>query len=198
MSRHGCWSNTRMPSAGRTGRGDDQAQLTVALHPAHRSAHARVGQRPRRRRRRDHARRAGVPPLHRPRPRRLGFEQSISWSRDDPLNVTFGERPIVEQAYLSLARPAAGQGPPVRHRRSTGTATRAAGGHPLRLKVRSPRPWVPGTSPRAQGGPIMAGRRRHPVVGRRDRRTLPAEPGALPDVARRPLARPLRSRARPS
>jgi hypothetical protein len=36
---------------------------------------------------------------------RLGLEQSISWSRDDPLNVTFGERPIVEQAYLTWLGP---------------------------------------------------------------------------------------------
>ena len=40
-----------------------------------------------------------------PRAGRLGFEQSISWSRDDPLNVTFGERPIVEQAYLTWLGP---------------------------------------------------------------------------------------------
>ena len=122
---------------------------------------------------------------------RLGFEQSISWSRDDPLNVTFGERPIVEQAYLTWL------GPRLVKAHKSATAGRPAPqlglpeGTRYTLKVRSPRPWVPGTSP-PQGGHCRSPRRRrrHPVVGRRDRRTLPAEPGALPDVARRPLARP--------
>jgi hypothetical protein len=32
---------------------------------------------------------------------RLGLELSIAWSRDDPWDVTFGERAAIEQAYLA-------------------------------------------------------------------------------------------------
>lgn len=37
---------------------------------------------------------------------RLGLEQSISWARDDPADLTFGERPAVERAYLAWLGPA--------------------------------------------------------------------------------------------
>ena len=36
---------------------------------------------------------------------RLGLELSIGWSRDDPLDITFGERPIVEQSDLTWLGP---------------------------------------------------------------------------------------------
>ena len=86
--------------------GDDQAQLTVALHPAAPDLRMLAW---------DNGRVDVVaetvtagPGYHRFVGRvleRLGLEQSISWSRDDPLNVTFGERPIVEQAYLTWLGP---------------------------------------------------------------------------------------------
>ena len=86
--------------------GDDQAQLTVALHPAAPDLRMLAW---------DNGRVDVVaetvtagPGYHRFVGRvleRLGLEQSIAWSRDDPLDVTFGERPVVEQAYLTWLGP---------------------------------------------------------------------------------------------
>ena len=86
--------------------GNDQAQLTVALHPAAPDLRMLAW---------DNGRVDVVaetvtagPGYHRFVGRvleRLGLEQSIAWSRADPLDVTFGERPVVEQAYLTWLGP---------------------------------------------------------------------------------------------
>jgi hypothetical protein len=86
--------------------GEDQAQLLVGLHPAAQDLRmlawdtGRVDV---------HAETVMVGPgYHRFVGRvleRLGLELSIGWARDDPLDVTFGERPIVEQAYLTWLGP---------------------------------------------------------------------------------------------
>ena len=155
-------------------------------------AHARVGQRPCRRRRRDRHRRARLPPLCRPRARATGARAVDHVVAQRPAQRHLRRAADRRAGVPDVARAAAGQGPQGRRRRSAGTATRPAGGHPLHVR------WCDCDGPRSPGHRLARGghcrsprrRRRHPVVGRRDRRALPAEPGAVPDVARRPLARP--------
>ncbi|HSK51603.1 MAG TPA: hypothetical protein VLA44_02540 [Clostridia bacterium] len=86
--------------------GEDQAQLAVSLHPAAPELRLTAW---------DSGRVDAIaetvaagPGYHRFVGRvleRLGLELSIGWARDDPLDVTFGERPMVEQAYLSWLGP---------------------------------------------------------------------------------------------
>ena len=86
--------------------GEDQARLTVALHPAAPDLRMTAW---------DNGRvdvlaetvTAG-PGYHRFVGRvlqRMGLELGIAWSQEDPLDITFGDRPVVEQAYLTWLGP---------------------------------------------------------------------------------------------
>ena len=133
-----------------------------------------------------------LPPLCRPRARTTGARAVDFVVTRRPAQRHVRRAADCRAGVPDVARAAAGQGPQGRRGRSAGTATRPAGGHPLHLRWCDRHgAWSPGHR-LARGGHRRSPRRRrcHAMVGRRDRRALPAEPGAVPDVARRPLARP--------